>query len=192
MEYRMKDLVARCKGGEMEAKEEIIEKLKPLIFTSIRKYYFGEEEFKDLFQEGALKILQAIHTFDEKRGVPFLGYIKLQLKFFYMDRRKKVRKELSLNNQIDTGDDLLSFIDLVVDETANIEENLLKVQDSKILVKALKTLTEKQKQMIILYYGNGLSMKKISKRLGVHYQTVVKTKERALKAMKKYFIQIAN
>lgn len=187
MEYRMKDLVDRCKGGELKAKEEIIERLKPLIFTSIKKYYFGEEEFKDLFQEGALKILKAINAFDEKREVPFLGYIKLQLKFFYMDRRKKVRRELSLNNQIDTGDDLLSFIDLVVDETANIEENLLKSQNGKTLVKVLNVLTLKQKQIIILYYGKGFTMKQISKALGVHYQTVVKTKERALKKMKKYF-----
>ncbi|QZY54330.1 RNA polymerase sigma factor [Crassaminicella profunda] len=187
MEYRMKNLIERCKDGEKLAKEEVVERLKPLVFASIKKYYFGEEEFKDLFQEGVLKILREIEKFDETKGVPFLGYIKLQLKFFYMEKRKKSRKELSLNNQVGTGEDLLSFIDLLVDETANIEERLLKSEKHLFLGRALQTLTTKQKQIIILYYGKGLNMRRISKMLGLHYQTIVKTKERALEKMKKSF-----
>ncbi|QXM05159.1 sigma factor [Crassaminicella indica] len=95
MEYKMKKLINMCKAGDEKAKEEMLKKLKPLIFVSIKKYYFGNEEWNDLLQEGAVKILNEIERFDEAKGVPFLGYIKLQLKFFYMEKRKKVRKEIS-------------------------------------------------------------------------------------------------
>lgn len=184
MEYQMKDLVNRCKNEDRKAKGEIIERLMPLIISSIKKYYFGAEEFSDLVQEGCLKILKEIERFDEEKGVPFLGYIKLQLKFFYMEKRKKVRKEVSLNNQIDTGDDRLSFIDLLVDESANVEESLVKEENYYILTQALKTLTNQQMEIIKLYYSNHLNMRQIAAFLGVHYQTVVKRKERALRRMR--------
>ncbi|QEK11299.1 sigma-70 family RNA polymerase sigma factor [Crassaminicella thermophila] len=188
MEYKMKDLVNRCKDGDRLAKEELLKSLMPLIITSIKKYYFGDEEFSDLIQEGGMKILREVEIFDEERGVPFLGYIKLKLKFLYMEKRKKVRNELSLQNKINMDDDEISFIDMLVDERENVEEHLLKEERYHALEEAIKRLTDKQKIVLKLCYMDFLNMKQIAERLGVHYQTVVKTKARALDKMRKDII----
>ncbi|WP_255547845.1 sigma-70 family RNA polymerase sigma factor [Crassaminicella indica] len=89
---------------------------------------------------------------------------------------------------MDTGEDHVSFIDLFANEKVNIEEDLLKSENYYFLEQGLKALTEKEKRIIVLYYGMNLNMRQISKALGVHYQTVVKTKERALGKMKNHFL----
>lgn len=185
MDYMMKELVEKSKAGDNYSKEEIINSLMPLVIKSIKSYYFGDEEFLDLIQEGCIKILEAIERYDEKTEIPFLGYVKARLKYFYLNKRKKSRRETSLDKQINKENSNESFIDILEDEGANIEKNFIKKEDYKALVKILNTLTKNQKRIIELCYKEKFTMRQISKELGLHYQTISKTKIRALNNMRK-------
>ncbi len=184
MEYLLKDLVLDCKAGKELAKQEVLERLRPLVMASIRKYYFGSESYEDLLQEGYLKILVEIGRFDGERGVPFLGFIKQQLRYFYMDKGRKKISALSLNNLIVEGDGVTEFIEMVRDDGPGIEDLLMGKEMHFALGQALGVLTEKQKKVLLLHYGHGMSLVKIADRLGVHYQTVIKTKDAALRKLK--------
>lgn len=185
MAYQMQSCILRCKKGDGIAQEAVLESLKPLVFASITKYYFGRETFADMVQEGYMKILQEIGRFDEERGVPFLGYIKMQLKYFYMEKGKRERKTLSLNHPLDMGDDRMEFLDMLRDETVDIEKDMLQKEEMLFLKQALKQLSPKQKEVIELYFYKGMNMRQIAQQLGLHYKTVVKRKERALENLRR-------
>jgi len=187
MDYQMKELVQRCKAGDLTAKEELLINLRPLILSSIRKYYFGKEELEDLLQEGYLKLLLEIKRFDESKGVPFLGYVKLQLKYFYMEKGKKHLHEIINLHESRVSDEQISLIDMLADQEADIETRLVEAEDRVRLGQALKRLSKKQRQIIYLHYGEGFNMRVIAGQLGVHYQTVVKTKDRAVKKIRNMF-----
>ena len=164
MEYQMKDLVYRCKKEDLLAKEELLSRLKPLIVASIKKFYYGNEDIEDMVQEGYLKILCDLKTFDTERGIPFLGYLKLQLKYFFMEKGKK---NLYLESKIyrENTEAKGALIDLLAGDD-DIEKELLKSEELHSLGQAIENLSYRQKQIILLYFTRGLNMRQIASQIG--------------------------
>lgn len=74
-----------CKEDLTKA-NEILEDFKPLLLSLIHKYCFkGDRE--DLLQEGREEILKSILDFDGR--VPFPGYLKSRLTFFYLNKMRE-------------------------------------------------------------------------------------------------------
>ncbi len=181
----MEDLVRRAKENDPGAKLEIIERLKPLTYKYIRRYRNFNEGLEDIYQDGVLEILQAIEDYDPKKGAKFLGYIKLRLRYFYLDRLKYTikREEESLNTSFqDTG---LERLDLIVDPSVDIEGRLVRMDENLELYRAYEKLSRREKEVVDYYYIKGLSMVEISKRLDLAYRTVVNNKANALKRLRK-------
>ena len=188
MEDSLKELVQRSKAGNGDAKKELLTRIKPLVIATIRKYYFGQEELEDLIQEGYLRTLQELQRFQLERGIPFLGYIKLHLKYFFMDRGKKHKMEMNFALKSSVTEEGIRIVELLADEKVDVQKKLLKTEEQLELSKKLNALNPRQRQIIALFYGRGLSMRAIAKMLGLHYQTVVKTRDRALEILRKNYL----
>lgn len=174
-------LVKSAKKNNREAQGELVLRLRPLIISSIKKYYYGSLDFEDLLQEGNLKILDSLKSFEEERGVHFLGYIKLQIKYHYLELSRIKTEALTLNNLTKEGSEM---IDILVDESQDTEAMIINNEAFEGLKKALGNLTPKQIQIIDYVYLKGYKMTKVSKLLGLHYQTIVALKNRAIKNLK--------
>lgn len=177
-------MVKKAKAGDKEILEEIIERLQPLLISSIKRYYNKPKEYEDLMQEGNLKIIQSINDYDKDKGVHFLGYIKFNIKYLYLDKHKQ-RFHQSLNQQV--GDGETEMMDLLVGEEVDFLEGIIRDENRIKLKEALDLLTPRQRQVIELYYGRNMSMADIANNLGVTYRTVVNTKTRALEKMRKTY-----
>ncbi|MBF8982992.1 sigma-70 family RNA polymerase sigma factor [Lutibacter sp. B2] len=175
MNDRMKDLVDRCKVDK-DAKADILERLRPLVISSIKKYSFGNEGFEDLLQEGYWKILSSFEEFDEEKGVPYLGYIKLQLKFLYLNRNKKDKIHLSLDYESEDGGCLLDSIKADVD----IEDNFVFRDDIRRLLIEIDHLSYRQRKIIFMNCINRMSMVDAANELGISYKTAMRSKKAAL------------
>ena len=175
------ELIDRAKNDDILAANEIVEKLQPLVKTSIRRYYNKINEYEDLLQDGNLKILESISSFEKDKGVHFLGYIKMNLKFLYLDKHK-IKIHASLNKNI--GDSETEEIDLLVSDDLNIEDKIIKKEMSTKLGQALEKLPKRQKEVIILYYFEKMSIQEIGEKLGISYRTVVNTKVNGIKNMR--------
>lgn len=175
-------LVEEAIKGNKEALEEIIDRLQPLIISSIRKYYNKGNEYEDLIQEGNLTILESLKDFDPSRGVHFLGYIKLNLKYLYLNKHKR-KIHLSLNEPVGNGE--VEAIDLLESKAKDAIDILLEDERSLELNMALERLTERQKEVVLLFYMENMSMEEIGKKLGISYRTVVNLKTKALENLRK-------
>lgn len=175
-------MVEKAKAGDKKALEEIIERLQPLLVSSIKRYYNKSDEYEDLMQDGNLKIIESINDYDKAKGVNFLGFVKFNIKYLYLDKHKE-RTHQSLNQT--TGDGESEIMDLLQDEEIDFLENIIKAEERKDLIKLLKELTPRQRQVIELYYGRKMSIGDIANELGLAYRTVVNTKTRALEKMGK-------
>jgi len=183
----MEKLVRQAKENKEEAKLEIIERLKPLIYTYIRKYRNFNDDLEDLYQDGVLEILKIIEDYDFNKGVRFLGYAKLRLRYFYLDRLKyTISREMeSLNSKYKDTD--LEKIDLIVDTRVDIEARIISLDENIELYRAYEKLTKREREVIDYYYIKGLSMVEISEKLGLAYRTVINNKANGIKRLQKYF-----
>ena len=177
-----KDLLYGAKIGEVTLKEGILERLRPLIISSIKSYYNRRELYEELIQEGELCILECIENFKDDKNVYFLGYVKTQLKYLYLNKNK-IRVHSSLNVSIgeEKQEELLNMI-------ASDEKGALELMTDEETIKelhgALPYLSDRQREVIILFYVNRKSISQIAEDLGVKYRTVVNTKTRALEILR--------
>ncbi|HSH35664.1 sigma-70 family RNA polymerase sigma factor, partial [Schnuerera sp.] len=58
-----------------------------------------------------------------------------------------------------------------------------------LLIKSLNYLTKRQKQVVLDYYINQLSIGEIADKLGVSYRTVVNTKTQGIKKLRKRIVK---
>ena len=65
----------------------VVEAYKPLLISSIKKYYNKNHQFEELLQEGILEIIESIRDFDQSRNIPFSGYLKRRIYYFYLGKK---------------------------------------------------------------------------------------------------------
>lgn len=184
MYKELNDLLEKAKNGDTSSAEEILNRLQGLIFNSIQRYYNDRNEYEDLIQEGNLVVLEAIKEFDESRGVYFLGYVKTMLKYTYLNKHN-IKRHLSLN--VVVGDNAeTELMDMLASDERSSLDKLLKIEEVSELKDALEKLTDRQKEVIIAFYIERLSINDISKRLGITYRTIVNTKTRALERLQEW------
>lgn len=166
----------------------IVEKYHPLIVSSINRYYNKPHEFEELYDQGVLEICEAIRDYDINRNDSFGGYLKARLYYFYISKNRE-KESLSLDEPI--AEDDLTLMDMLEDPQ-NIEEDFLEREKYKGLYEGVKTLTERQRQILLDFYIRKISISDIAEKYGVKYRTVVNTKTAALEKLKKYLISSKN
>lgn len=179
-------LLALSKKGDIEAKEKLLFKLKPLILASIRRYYNKSKEYDDLIQEGYGLILEGIEEYNPDKNVYFLGYIKLKLKYHYLNKHKE-KQLYSLNEPI--GDGELEVLDLIEGDDISPLDNVIGKEEKIILINELNSLSKREKQIIIEFYINYLSLGEIADKLGISYRTVANTKSNGINKLKKRMVK---
>src|SRR5690625_2450208 len=97
------DLVARVRGGDGTAREELVKKYTPMVKHIVRNHYAGFLDFDDLTQEGLIGLLGAIDEYrPDKFDVKFssLAYICIILKVYNVIKQTNGTKSRALNEAV--------------------------------------------------------------------------------------------
>ena len=181
MEYLYKELVQDAKSGNKRAVEDLIDKLKPLIYSAIRRYNRGGD-IEDLYQDACILLLEAIKDFDEDRGVPFLGFAKSRIYYGIHNLTRKTTYEASLDQPL-WEEDGQTMVDQLKDTGEGIEDGITRLELLESLDSALQSLTQKQQEVIVSHYFEEKKLKDIAIDRDVHYKTVLGLKNRAIKEL---------
>jgi len=186
MYKELEEHLIKARAGEMESKKILLEMLYPLIISTIKRYYNKEAEYEELLQEGRLVVLEAMESFDPNKEVHFLGYVKLMLKYYYLNKYKE-KRFLSLNEK--TGEDNEEeIIDLLVYEEDSALDKIIKSEGSNMLLDAIFSLPQSQRDIIIDFYLERLSIPEIAKKYNITYRSVVYTKGKAIEKLRERLI----
>jgi RNA polymerase sigma factor (sigma-70 family) len=91
------DVLARqAQAGDEAAREELIERLLPLVHSTARRYRTEGLEQADLLQEGIVGLLRALQRFDPDRGVPFAAFATWWIRQSLQEARSDFMRPLRL------------------------------------------------------------------------------------------------
>ena len=146
------------------SQEELYEKFKP----KVEGYVFGKisdrNDAEDIVSEIFLKILRSIHTYDEEKA-SLSTWIYTITQNTVVDYFRSKRNEISLPDEV---------IDDYITEPEIFDDTLDSLSD------ALEHLPECERDLIILHYYNGFTLKKIGGMMNKSYITVKVMHRRAL------------
>ena len=186
--------LALAKQGDLEARNILIERNLRLVAHIMKKYYAQSADQEDLISIGTIGLIKGITTFDDSKGARLATYaarcVENEILMYFRAGRKSAQ-DVSLSDYIETGNDgaALQLMDVVSDQE-DLLENICHKEDRKKVCKAVdKSLTEQERQVILLRYGLGggqpQRQREVAKALNIRRSYVSRIETRALEKLRK-------
>lgn len=202
------ELVRKAKGGNIEARNSLIEMNLKFVAQKARERVNVDVELSDLITCGVEGMIIAIKNFDDTKGVQFLTYagpwIEAKMQEAISKERTHISREPSFSPMYDLedcecsnnvpSDDYDSYIN--AESSIGVYETEYKLEHQrKFITEMMTCLTPRERDVITMYYGlndtDECELPAIAKVLGVSSERARKIKESAVhklrsKAVGKY------
>ncbi len=166
------ELLYLCAENNEEAVNKIIDKYKNCIFSILKeytkKYNIIGVEIADLYQEGLVGLLHAIHSFDKDKNILFYTYANACIRKNIINAIKKTfeKKNRILNNSYSLdkliNDSNNSMYEIFKDESSEPNKILIDKESNDELINNLKKVLSKGELAVFELKLKGLSNKEIS------------------------------
>ena len=191
------ECLKKMKNGDLEARNELIERNMRLVAHVAKKYQSQEDEMEDLISIGTIGLIKAVETYKEDYGSRLATYaarcIDNEL-LMHFRAKKKTSKEVSLYEPIGTDKEgnQIQLLDVVVSEDEDVVELL--EQDRKVrgLNEIIpQTLSGRELFIIINRYGlygkKTMTQREIARKLGISRSYVSRIEKRAIEKLRQAF-----
>ena len=184
------ECLKKMKNGDLEARNELIERNMRLVAHVAKKYQSQEDEMEDLISIGTIGLIKAVETYKEDYGSRLATYaarcIDNEL-LMHFRAKKKTSKEVSLYEPIGTDKEgnQIQLLDVVVSEDEDVVELLEQDRKVRRLNEIIpQTLSGRELFIIINRYGlygkKTMTQREIARKLGISRSYVSRIEKRAI------------
>ena len=164
------ELITAYKDGDNEAFTELVRRYK----NRLSSFLGGKHDAKDLVQETFKKVFKNLSKFNEKRS--FKAWVFKIAKNCSIDEDRKAGSRFNLLESCELPE--------IEDESTNCPSaSLRKSERKQIILDAVNSLPEKQRQVLSLSYFQGQSYPQIAKKMNCSVSTVKTHMSRAVQKL---------
>ena len=181
-------------GGDLEARNILIERNLRLVAHIMKKYYAQASDQEDLISIGTIGLIKGISTFDASKGARLATYAarcaENEILMHFRSLRKSAQ-DVSLSDYIETGADgaALSLMDVVGDDTDLLDRVTTREQIRQLRKSMESVLTDQERQVIQLRYGLGgqapMRQREVAQITGISRSYISRIEKRALEKLRK-------
>ncbi len=173
------DLMLLCQSGSNEALEELFKRFSRPLYQFIYRHLPNEETASDLVQETFLRIFR--HRKDYRPTSRFSYWIYRIAKNLCVDEKRRYwnRNVSSASIVTSQDDNPVDLIEMQASDQPNGAELLQRREMEDIIRDAIESLSEEQRQVMLLHKYQGLAYKEIADILDITTESV---KQRAYRA----------
>lgn len=191
------ECLKKMKNGDLEARNELIERNMRLVAHVAKKYQNPEDEMEDLISIGTIGLIKSVETYKEDYGSRLATYaarcIDNEL-LMHFRAKKKTSKEVSLYEPIGTDKEgnQIQLLDVVVSEDEDVVELLEQDRKVRRLNEIIpQTLSGRELFIIINRYGlygkKTMTQREIARKLGISRSYVSRIEKRAIEKLRQAF-----
>lgn len=180
------ELVKLFRAGNTSAFDALVHRYEGELFGYLNRYLRNRELAEDTFQTTFMTVYQKAETFEEgKRFKPWLYAIATN-QAIDASRKRKRRQTISIENEWESGESSAKAGSLrdVLESNNEKPDSLAMMDEKKVQVrKAIDTLPENLRQVLLLAYFHEFKYQEISEVLEIPLGTV---KSRLHAALEKF------
>lgn len=155
--------------GDQGAYDSLMKKYYPHIHNLIYRMIFKKEDVEDLTQEAFIKAFNSLKNFDRQFAFStWLYKIATNNSIDYL--RKKKLQTFSIDKEIESDESDYKFE--IPDSDYIPDNHIIGEQRSNIIDKAIESLPEKYKRVIVMRHKEDLEYEEIAKKLSLPLGTV--------------------
>jgi RNA polymerase sigma-E factor len=188
------ELVNKLSDGDEKIRSILIERNLRLVVYIARKFENTGVYVEDLISVGTIGLIKAVNTFNPEKKIKLATYASRCIEneiLMYLRRNSKIKAEISfyepLNIDWDGNELLLS--DILGTENDTVYNLIEDEVDKQLLVMALKSLNEREKEIVRLRFGlNGTrekTQKEVADMLGISQSYISRLEKKIIKRLKK-------
>ncbi|MEG1551190.1 MAG: sigma-70 family RNA polymerase sigma factor [Oscillospiraceae bacterium] len=174
--------VILAQNGNESAMSVLITAMMPLVRIQSINFSNSKIESDDLFQEGMLGIISAIHSFRRGKGANFKTYASVCVK----NRMISAIRKLESGKVVQTSDCVSFSDDQLIADKFSLEEQLIIDEQYKMLVKNINEKLSVTEKSVLKLFLSGLCYDEIAKKLGSSPKSVDNALQRVRQKLKKY------
>lgn len=189
-----KNCLERCKEGDQEARNILIERNMRLVAHVAKKYQNTEYEMEDLLSVGTIGLIKAVNTFHADRGSRLATYAAKCIEneiLMLLRASKKYAREVSLFEPIgvDKDGEAVTLVDVIEMDNKEMLDDLILSQEVMDLYEAYEScLKDQEKEVIGMRYGlfgrQPKTQREIAAKLGISRSYVSRIEKKALGKLK--------
>ena len=188
------ELVNKLNDGDEKIRSILIERNLRLVVYIARKFENTGVYVEDLISVGTIGLIKAVNTFNPEKKIKLATYASRCIEneiLMYLRRNSKIKAEISfyepLNIDWDGNELLLS--DILGTENDTVYNLIEDEVDKQLLVMALKSLNEREKEIVRLRFGlngtNEKTQKEVADMLGISQSYISRLEKKIIKRLKK-------
>lgn len=192
--FEEKHYLERFCGGDMEARNVLVEYNMRLVAHVAKKYNMKEKDLEDLISVGTIGLIKAVNTFDFRKGSRLATYaakcIENEILMLFRSEKKHGR-EVSLFEPIGTDKEgnEIHLLDVIETEERGMDEMVTIRQDVTQLYSIFDhVLSDKEKKVIMMRYGlygqKECTQKEIAGKMDISRSYVSRIEKAALEKLK--------
>ncbi len=174
-------LIKRAQNGEPAALEALLMLYEKRVYNIACRFMGNEADAFDMAQESLIKLYRSIKSF--KGQAAFSSWVyRLTVNTCLDGLRKRQKSPVSLDHALENG---AMFRD---DDSLAPEEHALSIERADDIRRAIDTLSDGHKTVVVLRDINGLSYEEIAYSLGISVGTVKSRLNRGRQRLKELLI----
>ena len=179
----------RSAEGDLEARNILIERNLRLVAHIMKKYYSQSADQEDLISIGTIGLVKAIHTFKPDKNIKLATYASRCIEneiLMYLRKCSAQKTEVSIDEPLNTdwdGNELL-LSDILGTDADAVSRPLEDDAERAMLLRAIETLGERDRQIILLRFGIGgareATQKEVADLLGISQSYISRLEKRII------------
>ena len=189
-----KRLLERLQEDDQVARATLIEHNLRLVVYIARKFENTNVHMEDLISIGSIGLIKAVNTFDPTKKIKLATYASRCIEneiLMFLRKNNRIKTEVSFDEPLNTdwdGNELLLSDILGTEEDIITKDLELKV-DKQLLKNALKTLNDREKQIMELRFGligkEDKTQKDVADMLGISQSYISRLEKKIIRRLQK-------
>ena len=183
------ECVARLESGDDAARRELIEHNLRLVVYISKRFENTGINIEDLISIGTIGLIKAVNTFNSGKKIKLATYASRCIEneiLMYLRKISSQRTEVSFDEPLNTdwdGNELL-LSDILGTDADAVSRPLEDDAERAMLLRAIETLGERDRQIILLRFGIGgareATQKEVADLLGISQSYISRLEKRII------------